>query len=249
MSRLVGGGTTVGGSRVGSRTGPTAAAVGQPFAVIVEPTARDARIGKPQVGKILATEGAAASSFGWSTAATGLEIFQGPAAATFAFSTAATGKEVFTGAAASTFSWSDTSSGVEIFTGSAASTFTWSDASSGSVLNPITGVGASSFGFSSSSSGDVANPVIPDIEAKPDRTFRYVPHMEPPLQLRIWANGSATFGWGSAARAAIVPPIFGVGASSFRSAIAGQGAIDVTDLLIHLEDERLLLGVGELELV
>lgn len=213
-----------------------------------------------------AVTGTGASAFGFSTAATGVEIFTGSAASTFLFSSSSSGQEVFTGAGGSAWIMAESSAGLEIFSGPAASTFTWSSASSGAeifigqaastfgfsslavglVVNPpLVGVAASTFTFSSSGSGDT--PII-EIEAAPDRTFRI--RADPTLpKVKIWIHGASSFGWGSAARAIVIPPIYGASASSFASAIAAEGDVDVTDLLIHLEDERLLMGIGELELV
>lgn len=138
--------------------------------------------------------GTAASTFGWSDAATGAEVFTGTAASAFGWTDGATGSEVFTGTASSAFGWSDAATGALVFTGTAASTFGWSDGATGS--EGMSGSAATAFGFASAASGLVANPVSGTL--------------------------ASTFGFSSAATGG--EGFSGSGASAFGFSTAGTGA-------------------------
>lgn len=114
---------------------------------------------------------AAASAFGWATAATGTEDLTGTSSSAFSFATASsgvagasgsaatafgfasalTGSEDLTGTSASAFGFATAATGTEDLTGTSSSALGWATAVVGSA--GASGVGASAFGFASAAVG------------------------------------------------------------------------------------------------
>ncbi|HZP97217.1 MAG TPA: hypothetical protein VFC31_12935 [Candidatus Limnocylindria bacterium] len=211
---------------------------------------------------------AGASGFGFAGSGAGAERFGADGASTFTFADAASARETFTGAAASTFVWTVGAAAYERFSGTGAGAFGFAHvaAASGTFAAEATSIlwtdvvasderliadGASAFTFAPSGSAVAIGPLP---SAPPLAGPRLAPRRR--QLVPVTARGASAFAMRMRARAlhatppiARAPSLVSHGASHFAATASGLGALDLGPVRIAREDEAVLLGIDDEELV
>ena len=210
---------------------------------------------------------AGASAFGFAGSGAGAERFEADGASTFTFADAASARERFTGAAASTFQWTAGAEAQERFTGEGTTAFGFGTeaAASGTFAGEATSIlwtdavasderviaeGASAFTFAPSGVAVAIAPLPPPPLGGPrlaPRRRQLVP---------VTARGASAFALRTRARAlhatppiSRAPALVSHGASHFAATASGLAALDLGPVRIAREDEAVLLGIDDEELV
>lgn len=192
--------------------------------------------------------GSAASTFSAQVTAGAREVFAGAAATAFGFASAATSSQTFVGDGASAFGCTVAAVASETFAGEATSIL-WTDAVA--VDERLIAEGASAFTFAPSG---VAVAIGPLPSAPPLAGPRLAPRRR--QLLPVTARGASAFAMRTRARAlhatppiARAPSLVSHGASHFAVTASGLGALDLGPVRIAREDEAVLLGVDDEELL
>ena len=193
--------------------------------------------------------GSAASTFSAQVMAGAREVFAGAAASAAGFASAATSSQTVAGDGASAFGYTAAAVASETFAGEATSIFAWTDAVAGQ--ERFIAEGASAFTFAPSGFEMAIGPLP---SAPPLAGPRPAPRRR--QLVPVTARGASAFAMRTQARAlhatppiARAPALVSHGASHFAATASGLGALDLGPVRIAREDEAVLLGIDDEELV